>query len=188
MRSIRLFISFILILLLVLQMSFAFLVSAEDETGGGVTAETGVADDWEFEHELINKTLKTEASYASITFNEGYTTIYVACTKACAVLARISSEEYIRLEAVEYDENVYSFDLSGLADGYDLIIALKGDANMDGYINSTDLGQARGVMSMKLEPTMLQLLVMDLHVNGTYNSTDLGQLRAMMSGKLKLQW
>ena len=67
------------------------------------------------------------------------TTLNVRNDIACAVLVAHRNGTYTHLTANAKGDGSYNFDISGVADGEQIIIAVKGDSNLDGTIDITDV-------------------------------------------------
>jgi len=63
---------------------------------------------------------------------------------ACVVIIQTDDETFVPVKAIENDDGSYDFDISGMMTGSDVIIAIKGDFNLDGEITMDD---ASGVMN-----------------------------------------
>ena len=63
--------------------------------------------------------------------------LVVDCSMACIVLAKCG-DDYELLTAAKVDDDTYTFDYSGISGEFTLIIAIKGDANLDGEITMRD--------------------------------------------------
>jgi len=68
------------------------------------------------------------------------------------VLAKVG-DEYTVLTAVKVDDDTYTFDYSGVSGEFTLVIALKGDADLDGDV---DMKDATAVMMSWVNETPLE--------------------------------
>ncbi len=99
----------------------------------------------------------------------------VQCVSACAVLVK-NGEEYTRIDAQEYSENIYLF---SVGENVEVVIALKGDVDLNGILNGNDYVEIANPASLN----SLQFTVADLNEDGVINAIDQSLIKRMMLGK-----
>jgi len=68
------------------------------------------------------------------------------------VIIQTDDETFVPVKAIENDDGSYDFDISEMMTGSDVIIAIKGDFNLDGEITMDD---ASGVMNAWVNNTRI---------------------------------
>lgn len=156
-------------------------IAIENKTGGKAKVKLGDKESTE--------------NFSTTTKEEKIT---VTCDSACIViLANEADNSYTRLEGVATNtDNCYEFSYE--IDDYQVIIALKGDVNLNGTVNLADAMLInRSNLSSSLpaytELTPLQSVIADINKNGSINTADAMLIsRAMLSetekAYLKLTW
>ena len=129
------------------------------------------------------------AATVSGTVTDGKATLNVACDKACVVAYTTDDgATYTPVSAVQADSG-YNFVVPDYSENMKFVVAVKGDVNGDGILDSTDTGQVKAVQLGKIKTfTALQTLAADLDGNGTIESTEAGQIKAAQLGKIQLAW
>ena len=108
---------------------------------------------------------------------------------ACVVLWTVDNgKTYTKLTAAKNETAGYDFDLTGVPANAVIKIAVKGDANGDGMVNSVDAGQAKAAALNKITFNALQTLIMDVDNTNVINSIDAAQVKAVSLNKLSLEW
>ena len=116
-------------------------------------------------------------------------TLNVQNDAACVVLYTIDNgETYTKLAATPNEAGGYDFDLTNVPTNAVIKIAIKGDANGDGMVNSVDAGQAKAAALNKITFNALQTLIMDVDNTNVINSIDAAQVKAVSLNKLSLEW
>lgn len=127
-------------------------------------------------------------SSAGIVFEDNCATAVVSCSQACDVFTLTGKDTYTRLTAAKRSNGVYIYDLHDISGDFKLVVALVGDSNLDGTMNSVDLTQARAVAKGKLIPGSLNKQIIDVNHDGEFNSVDIVQIRAYFKGKVEYTW
>ena len=143
---------------------------------------------------IENHTLLSDDSL--ITFEDDYKTAVVTYDDngkklACVVAIHdLEKDTYTRLYGVKRGDNAYAFDLSGVEGSFKLAVAVKGDADLDGYVDSTDVGQVTSFANKKVQVPANELirLVIDTDVDDYVDSTDVGQVTVAANRKAVLAW
>ena len=108
---------------------------------------------------------------------------------ACVVLwTDDGGKTYTKLAATANEAGGYDFDLTNVPTNAVIKIAIKGDANGDGMVNSVDAGQAKAAALNKITFNALQTLIMDVDNTNVINSIDAAQVKAVSLNKLSLEW
>lgn len=120
----------------------------------------------------------------------GNITFTVANDKACVVLVRTGEEgsyTYTRLTATETaTENTYSFTTTVTGD-ITIIVAIKGDVNGDGNVDSTDTAQTKAI-SLGRSVDDLKRRIADVSGDAVIDSTDVAQIKAVALGGRSFKW
>ena len=116
----------------------------------------------------------------------GDTSFTVSCDEACAVLCSIDGEDYTRLTGREGD-NGYSFTVDVTQD-MTIIVALKGDVNLDGVLKNQDVTMAKAANLGKRTLSTLQEMVADVTGDGVFKNQDITKFKAALLGKTTLSW
>lgn len=132
----------------------------------------------------LNGTLPEE----NISFSGDTMTIAPAeNTPACVVLVK-NGDTYTRVAATKNGNN-YDFDVSALPEGASIVVAVKGDLNGNGEIDSTETVQINAAQLGKLTNfDAFQKMVVDINGNGEIDSNETVQINAAQLGKIKLGW
>ena len=116
-------------------------------------------------------------------------TLNVQNDVACVVLwTDDGGKTYTKLAATANEAGGYDFDLTNVPTNAVIKIAIKGDANGDGMVNSVDAGQAKAAALNKITFNALQTLIMDVDNTNVINSIDAAQVKAVSLNKLSLEW
>jgi len=117
----------------------------------------------------------------------GANTFTVTCEKACVVAyTNDNGETYTRLTPTG-SGNTYSFTVDLTAETQ-IVVAIKGDVNNDGLINTTDIGQVQTLSKNPSRMTALRLLCGDVNKDGLINTTDIGQIQTVSKGTRAFAW
>lgn len=156
-------------------------IAIENKTGGKAKVKLGDKESTE--------------NFSTTTKEEKIT---VTCDSACIViLANEADNSYTRLEGVATNtDNCYEFSYE--IDDYQVIIALKGDVNLNGTVNLADAmlinrSKLSSSLPAYIELTPIQSVVADINKNGSINTADAMLInRAMLSetadAYLKIEW
>jgi hypothetical protein len=117
-------------------------------------------------------------------------TITVTCAKACIVAYTTDGTTYEKLTAakVENVENTYSFtlDANKVADAdlanVKIAVALRGDLDLSGKVDSTDAKQALRADAGIRTLTSLEFLIADIDDSNKVDSTDAKQMLRVEAG------
>jgi hypothetical protein len=117
-------------------------------------------------------------------------TITVTCAKACIVAYTTDGTTYTKLTAakVENVENTYSFtlDANKVADAdlanVKIAVALRGDLDLSGKVDSTDAKQALRADAGIRTLTSLEFLIADIDGSNKVDSTDAKQMLRVEAG------
>ena len=149
-------------------------------TGGSTTGGSTTGSDCTVE--LVGK---SNNAIHTVTGN----TLNVRNDVACVVLwTDDGGETYTKLAATANEAGGYDFDLTNVPTNAVIKIAIKGDANGDGMVNSVDAGQAKAAALNKITFNALQTLIMDVDNTNVINSIDAAQVKAVSLNKLSLEW
>ena len=111
----------------------------------------------------------------------------VSCANACLVLVTDDGgETYSKLTAVA-EEDAYRFNITADKE-VEIVIAKKGDANLDGKINTTDVTQTKRFIAGKRTYNAIQTLTSDINGDGKINTTDVTQTKRFIAGKRTFSW
>lgn len=138
-----------------------------------------------------NFTDKTKAAAAVTITNAATGEFTVTCEKACVVAIANADGSYTRVSAtaVTGEDYTYSFVIDGEFDNtVSLVVAIKGDLNNDGVINTTDISQVRTLSKDPSKMTMLRLLCGDVNKDGKINTTDISQIRTVSKETRAFDW
>ena len=116
----------------------------------------------------------------------GETTFTIACEDACAVLCTTDGENYTRLTGTE-GGNGYSFNIDVTQD-VTVLVALKGDVNLDGVLKNQDVTMAKAANLGKRTLSKLQEMVADVTGDGVFKNQDITKYKAALLGKTTLSW
>ena len=116
----------------------------------------------------------------------GETTFTVACDEACAVFCSTDSKTYTRLTAAAGD-NSYSFTVD-VTQNMTIVVALKGDVNLDGVLKNQDVTMAKAANLGKRTLSTLQEMVADVTGDGVFKNQDVTKFKATLLGKTTLNW
>ena len=116
----------------------------------------------------------------------GETSFSVSCDDACAVLCSTDGENYTRLTGTaEY--NGYSFTVD-VNQEMTIVVALKGDVNLDGILKNQDVTMAKAANLGKRTLSTLQEMVADVTGDGVFKNQDITKFKAALLGKTTLNW
>ena len=116
----------------------------------------------------------------------GDTSFTVSCDEACAVLCSTDVENYTRLTGTVVD-NGYSFTVDVTQD-MTIVVALKGDVNLDGVLKNQDVTMAKAANLGKRKLSTMQEMVADVTGDGVFKNQDITKFKAALLGKTKLSW
>ena len=149
-------------------------------TGGSTTGGSTTGSDCTVE--LVGKSNNATHTVTGNTLN-------VQNDVACVVLwTDDGGKTYTKLAATANEAGGYDFDLTNVPTNAVIKIAIKGDANGDGMVNSVDAGQAKAAALNKITFNALQTLIMDVDNTNVINSIDAAQVKAVSLNKLSLEW
>ena len=96
---------------------------------------------------------------------------------------------YTRLEAAATSDGGYDFDISDVQEGEGLVIAVKGDINLDGKLMPNEVAMIKAAQLGKLDTfTVLQNILADLNGDGKIMPNEVAMIKAAQLGKLELSW
>ena len=150
------------------------LVEENDTTGHTVTVED------------YTEGLATITGIVSGNTYSGETSFIVTCDEACAVLCIFDSENYTRLSGTAGDSG-YSFVIDFTQD-MTIVVALKGDVNLDGVLKNQDVTMAKAANLGKRTLSSLQEMVADVTGDGIFKNQDITKFKAALLGKTTLSW
>ncbi len=148
---------------------------------------------------LTNKTTTATASLdAEMLYANGEVTFTVSNSvtmdvfpepidAGCVVAVANSDGTYTALPCTTAD-GTHSFTVTMNGADIDLVLVLRGDANLDGEIDVIDLSFMKQHMTHKKTLTALQLLGADVADFGEVDVTDLSFIKQVMVGKRVLAW
>ena len=116
----------------------------------------------------------------------GETTFTVSCDNTCAVLYTADGENYTRLTGTAED-NGYSFTVD-VTQNMTIVVALKGDVNLDGVLKNQDVTMAKAANLGKRTLSTLQEMVADVTGDGVFKNQDITKFKAALLGKTTLSW
>ena len=118
-------------------------------------------------------------------------TFVVRCDIACAVIAvtvdENSEKTYTRLSARQVAEG-YEFTITNPQNNMEVVVALKGDINLDGSVTNSDSTQIRAYVAGKKVLEALNLFSGDANGDGKVTNTDSTRVRAVVAGKINMKW
>ena len=144
-------------------------------TGGGET-ESIVID---------NKT--PSAAPASTIYDSEDKTLTVTCEKPCVVMIQAADGTLTRLIGTRNSDNTYIFDVSGLPKDAKVVVATKGDFDLNGKLTALDLAKCAAAITDETQLTALQLILIDYNGDGKVSALDLAKFSAAMTDE-NLQW
>jgi len=128
-------------------------------TGGSTTGGNTTGGDTTTDPPKINNMTNVDDSIL-FDFDEDSKTLTVTNDAACVVLVKDVNGNYTKLTYISNLGNNYAFDVSTIKEGEELVIALKGDADLDGevsffdattvlyaYVDGIDLGEFIGLVA-----------------------------------------
>ena len=149
-------------------------VTVENETSGKATV-----------------TIDDACSTTDFSIDTSRSSLTVECPSACVVLVTADDgTSYTRLSAVATDQaNKYKFDF-GLDEDFKVIVALKGDIDYNGVINSRDARTLRNTVRLGLMNSLsaLDKITYNIDGNNAINSRDVRALRKEVSSPKGLSW
>ena len=111
----------------------------------------------------------------------------VSCDDACAVLCTTDGgKTYTRLTATA-GNNGYSFSID-VTQEMTIVVALKGDVNLDGVLKNQDVTMAKAANLGKRTLSTLQEMVADVTGDGIFKNQDITKFKAALLGKTTLGW
>ncbi len=124
------------------------------------------------------------------TINATYTILGRAVTvtsdRACMLLGKDAKGNWIAIEAYDNGDGTYNFGVP--ADVTDLHLVLKGDANMDGVLDTDDLQLLSQYLLGENALDDQKLLLLDVNGNGKWNAADKILLARAIADKTILEW
>jgi hypothetical protein len=114
----------------------------------------------------------------------------VTCTQACVVAYTTDDgETYTRLNATTTEtENCYSFTLPEEVIDAQIVVALKGDLDLDGEVQTDDAQQILRYAVKGRELTALEQTVANVNGDSKVNSSDALQILRLVAGVTKFEW
>jgi hypothetical protein len=94
--------------------------------------------------------------------------------------------EWIAIEAYDNGDGTYNFGVP--VDATDLTLVLKGDANMDGVLDTADLQLLSQYLLGENALDDQKLLLLDVNGNGKWNAADKILLARAIADKTILEW
>ena len=137
----------------------------------------------------LNDLTNGAASITGIASGNGYsgeTTFNVTCVDSCAVLFTTDGENYTRLTGTAGD-NGYRFTVD-VTQKMTIVVALKGDVNLDGVLKNQDVTMAKAANLGKRTLSTLQEMVADVTGDGVFKNQDITKFKAALLGKTTLNW
>lgn len=126
---------------------------------------------------------------AETTISADGTTLTVENDQACVVVYTTDGgETYEVLEATKNDDGGYDYDLTQLPAGAQVSVVLKGDENMDGKVDFSDLQRLYQHLSTNNKLTGAGLIIADVNENGGIDFSDLQRLYQHLSTNNKLDF
>lgn len=139
--------------------------------------------------EVDNRTKETAGTFdAVVTFEDDNKTAVVECDQACVVLAKLSDGSYVKLNAVKRADDTYTFDFSGVSGDFSLVVALKGDYNLDGTVTTNDVAQANKALVNHTDPSELQNYVFDMTSDDAITTNDVAKVNKSLVSKTAIEW
>ncbi len=130
---------------------------------------------------------------ATIEVTDSYYGIFtVECQYACMILIDNGDGTYTKLDAVPVDGETDKYQFTcpaNFSTDISITVAVKGDTNGNGTVDSGDATKARAVFLGKTSyTTELDRLVGDANGNGSIDSGDATRIRAVYLGKTSFSW
>lgn len=150
-------------------------------------------DTSDYEPDVDNRTKEEGGEFdAKVEFDEYFRTAYVTCDQACVVLAAQTDDEgettYTRLVPQALEDGTYGFDLTGIEGKYVLVVALKGDYNLDGAVTTNDVAQANKAFVNGTEPSALQNYVFDMTGDDEITTNDVAKVNKAIVNETAIEW
>ena len=126
---------------------------------------------------------------AQYTINADGTTLNVQNSTACVVTySTDDGQSYQKLSAANNSAGGYDYDLSGLAQGTVVYIAVKGDTNADGSLTAADAAAVTAIRIGKVSGTALMKVIADINGDGNLTAADAAGITAVRTGKTSVGW
>ncbi len=126
-------------------------------------------------------TVEDETSSSNTTFASAENSLRVTCNEACVVLLKNSENEYEAIAASGIG-TAYDFDLGSNQNNLEIVVALRGDVNLNGRVNLADAATIRKSKLSQanesyVELSVLQEKVADVDKNGAVELSDAAAIR-----------
>jgi len=108
-------------------------------------------------------------SYAK---ENGVKTLTVACNEACVVIIQLPDGSFTAVQAVANGSGSYDFDISAKQDGSSVIIAHKGDYNLDGKVTPADATAAMNAWVNNTVVDDITRIAADVNHSGALDPSD----------------
>ena len=95
---------------------------------------------------------------------------------------------YTRLVPQALEDGTYGFDLTGIEGKYVLVVALKGDYNLDGAVTTNDVAQANKAFVNGTEPSALQNYVFDMTGDDEITTNDVAKVNKAIVNETAIEW
>ena len=141
-------------------------------TTGGSTTGGSTTGGSTTDHPVINHT--GEADHETWTYqDDGETkTVTVTHEEACVVIIQLADGTFASIEAVENADGSYDFDVSGMMEGTNVVIAKKGDTDLDGQITMSDATSVMNAWVNNDEISVITKFVADVNASEELDMSD----------------
>lgn len=123
-------------------------------------------------------------------WTEGSNTFTVSCEDACYVaISNDGGATYTRLTATATEtDGTYSFTAEDVTASSIIAVIKAGDANGDGFCDTSDMGRIKGYTLGNSDLNALELLAADANNDGECDTADMGKIKGFTLGKSELSW
>ena len=105
----------------------------------------------------------------------------------CVVVVKNSDGSYERLEAKPNKDGSYSFVKEGYTEDMEFFVVVKGDANLDGVFDGSDITRAKAAYLKKTTLSELGAIAADLNGDGL-DGSDITKAKAAYLKKTSIDW
>ena len=138
--------------------------------------------------EVVNYTEASGGSSpATVAFSDNGTDFTVKSEQACAVMLQKADGTVQTLKATASGD-AYAYSAEGAAEGDRIVVALKGDTNLDGEMDLFDVIELKAASMGKTTLNDIQKVVSDVVVDKEIDVFDVIELKAASMGKTSLNW
>ncbi len=138
--------------------------------------------------EVVNYTeVSGGSSPATVAFADNGTDFTVKSEQACAVML-LKADGTVQTLKAPPSGDAYAFSAEGAAEGDQVVVALKGDTNLDGKHTAADAVMAKAAALGKLTPSPVQEAVANVNGDSKITAADAVMIKAITLGKTEAKW